>query len=188
MESHQTGRKGMGGKDDLDRRRPNGFSPAAWPKKRPTAADILTKKPRELCDAVIRLQRVRGPSRRQDRRGRSAASLRTEVRRKGIEVFALRRLRPIHAASNPLTVFPSLRAHKPNPAARGPSGPGRLLHPWKFSDLRFSTPARSSGAEAFVSKRRPSFRECSSCSPSIPPLPKPEKTHARSPPVRLRFG
>jgi hypothetical protein len=111
-ESLTAERKGLGGKDDLRKLRPRGLSPAARRHQGPAAAGVLANKPCELCVAVIPLQRVCGQSCRQRRRGRLTAGLLTGMRGQEMEIPPLRRLHPIDAACNPLTVLPSLPAHK----------------------------------------------------------------------------
>ena len=97
-------------------------------------------KPNKLYDTVARLQRVcgqpcRGPRRqvfvagvepcRKSRRGRSTAGDCTAVPRFRGEECRPQSSRASRATYTLPTVFPSLRAHKPNPAGRDPSGPSR---------------------------------------------------------------
>ena len=100
------------------------------PKGRRTARAVAEPMPDENYDAATRLQRVCGQPSRIDRRGRSNPGMCTEmprVRAKGFLPQGLRAVRPLRHQSpveDPVfratctlpTVFPSLRAHEPNPA------------------------------------------------------------------------
>jgi hypothetical protein len=89
------------------------FPARAGPEGRRAMTKVLQNK---LYDTVTQLQRVCGQPSRDTRRGRSTAGIDTARPRFETSEKLLREFSLSRAICAPPTVFPSLRAHKPDPA------------------------------------------------------------------------